>query len=160
MRKATFQITIFFLLFSSMLFADGGDKKVRLLGEVKEGTAHQVTIKEIEKLGMLSEKIYNPYEKRSDVYGGVDFRRFVEKYAKKNVKEVTLSAIDDYEITITKAEWTSMRIILSTKLNGDYMSLRKKGPLRTVFPDYDANKKEYQANLSHWIWMIKKIRFK
>lgn len=53
-----------------------------------------------------------------------------------------------------------MPILLSTKLNKRYIPIKLKGPLMTVFLDYDAKKKEYQDNISKWIWMIKKIEFK
>ena len=152
-------LLIFSLLFSSLLYADGGDKKVKLLGNTKENAPKQITIKEIEKLGITTKEIYNPYEKRSDLYGGVLFDKFVKKYAKKSVKSVTLIAIDDYQVVIPKSEWSTKKVMLSTRMNGKYMSTRSKGPLRIVYPDYDSQKKEYQTNLSNWIWMIKKIEF-
>lgn len=163
-KDTTMQITIktiilFSLLFSSLLYADGGDKKVRLLNNVKEGAPKQITIKEIEKLGIVSQKVYNPYEKREDLYGGVLFDEFVKKYAKKDVKSVTLIAIDDYEVTVPRSEWTTKRMILSTRMNGEYIPIRSKGPLRIVYPDFNPKKEEYQVNLAFWIWMIKKIKF-
>ncbi len=150
---------VFSLAFSSLLSADGGDKKLRLLKNVKEGAPKYITIKEIEKLGVISQNVYNPYEKRKDLYGGVLFDAFVKKYAKENVKSVTLIAIDDYRVTVPKSEWTSKRMILSTRMNGEYIPIRLKGPLRIVYPDFDHQKKEYQVNLSFWIWMIKKVEF-
>ena len=156
-------ITIFIitsLLFSSLVYADGGNKKFRLIGNLKQKSLKKITIKDIENLGMVEENVYNPYEKRVDLYGGVPFKTFVEKYAAKNVKSVTLMAIDDYAVVIPKSEWNSKRIILSTRMNKKYIAVRSKGPLRIVFPDYDIKKKEYETNLSHWIWMIKKIEFK
>ena len=70
-----------------------------------------------------------------------------------------MKALDDYEITFTKKLVGDERILLVYKVNGEYISIRDKGPLRVVFVDYDASKKEYQQNLQMWLWMIKEVEF-
>ena len=154
-------ILIIAILFSSSLFAKEREQKIRLMGKVKANISKRVTVKEIENgLTFIEEKVYNPYEERSDFYGGVSLKSFIKKYATDSVVAVRFIAMDDYETTITKSEWDSMRIILSTRMNREYMSIKSKGPLRIVFPDYDPKKKEYQVNMPSWIWMIKKIEFR
>ncbi len=155
------QLFLVFLLLSSVnLFGDGSERKIRLLGNTKANTPKTVSIKEIEELGLVQENIYNPYEKRTDLYTGVLLDKFIKKYANDDVKTVTFTAIDDYEVVMPKSQYSSEKIILATRINKHYMSLRSKGPLRIVYPDYDAKKKKYQVNLSYWIWMITKIKFK
>ncbi|MBN2782625.1 MAG: hypothetical protein JXQ66_05235, partial [Campylobacterales bacterium] len=122
---------------------------------------NKVTIKELEDgLKLYEYNIYNPYEKHTISYGGILFADFLKKYSKDSVKEVNITAIDGYYITIYKEDWGSMKIILATRLDDDYIPISKKGPLMVVFPEYDAKEKIYQENISKWIWMIRKIEFK
>lgn len=154
-------ILILSMLFSSALYAKEREHKIRLMGKVKENISKHVSVKDLEKdLKYIEKKVYNPYDKRVNLYGGILFSEFVEKYAKKDVVAVKLIAIDDYTITIDKTDWLSTPILLSTKLNKRYIPIELKGPLMTVFLDYNPKKKEYKDNISKWIWMIKKIEFK
>jgi len=154
-------LLIIVMIFSSVLHANEREHKIRLMGKVKDSTPKRITVKELEKgLKFVEEKVYNPYEEREYLYGGVLFNDFVAKYAKSDVMSVKLMTIDDYTIVIDKNDWETMRIILSTKLNQRYIPVKLKGPLITVFPDYDSKKKEYRENISKWVWMIKKIEFR
>lgn len=149
------------LLFSWSLNAQQMERKIRLMGKVKIDVPKRQSVTEINRgLTFIEEEVYNPYEKRSDVYGGILFNDFVAKYAQDDVTEVRLIAVDDYSIIIPKDEWSSKRILLSSQLNHKTTSIKEKGPLRIVFPDYDPKLKKYQINLPMWVWMITKIEFR
>ena len=137
-----------------------GNVRIKLQGQKAGDADKRVSIKQIEAIGLIEVKAYNPYEKREDVYTGVLMSEFVKHFAKPGVKEMTLSAIDDYSITFTASEWDNMRIVIATKVNGQYIGYDKKGPLRIAFPDYDTSKKIYQNILPKWMWMINKANFK
>ena len=134
--------------------------RIKLQGKKTDNTDKRVSIKQIEAIGLIEVKAYNPYEKKSDVYTGVLMNKFVKHFAKPGVKEMALSAIDDYTITFTSSEWENMRIVIATRVNGKYIGYDEKGPLRIIFPDYDTSKKIYQNILPKWMWMINKVNFK
>lgn len=149
------------LIVSSILYGKNREPKIILSGNLIEASSQRLSVDELtQDLKYITQRVYNPYEKRTDLYGGVLLDEFVQKYANKNIQSLELIAIDDYSITITKDEWKSMRIILSTQMNNKKISIKNKGPLRIVFPDYDPKETQYQTNIASWIWMIKKIKFK
>ena len=149
------------LIVSSLLYGGSRVSNIILSGNLIEASSQHLSVDELTHgLKYVSERVYNPYEKRTDIYGGVLIDEFVQKYANENTQSIELIAIDDYSITITKDEWKSMRIILSTEINNKKISIKNKGPLRIVFPDYDPQETQYQTNIASWIWMIKKIKFK
>jgi len=152
-----------FLLLSNMANlhaaeADGG-ARIRLLGEVAPGITQRVSVKQIESIGSHDMEVYNPYDKRTDRYTGVWFDQFVAHFAKPGITRVTMKAIDDYETEFTPSDWTNLRILIATRVNGKYIGFDQKGPMRIVFPDYDSGKKIYQMNLPKWMWMITRIEF-
>jgi len=149
------------LLFSWTLNAQQMERKIRLMGKVKADVPKRLSVKEINSgLKFIEENVFNPYEKHSDLYGGVLLSDFVTKYAQKDITEIRLIAVDDYSVVIPKVEWTSKRIILSSQTNHKTTSIKEKGPLRIIFPDYDSKLKTYQLNLPMWVWMITKIEFR
>ena len=150
-----------FLLLTATLFAakDLSLKKVKFIGELKESKSLRVSIKEIEKIGYHDFFINDPHLTKPATYGGVFLKDFVKFYGKESVSKITFTAIDGYKITITKEEWNSDIILLTTQYNNKYTSYKTKGPLRIVYPKYNAKSKKYSKNLINWIWMIKTIEF-
>lgn len=149
------------VIFSSLLFGKVREPMITLSGKIKVNHSQKVSIKELSKgLEYVQERVYNPYEKSTDLYGGVLLNECIQKYASVDIQSVELIALDDYSVTITKKEWDSMRILLATHMNNKSIPIKDKGPLRIVFPDYSPKELQYQNNISSWIWMIKKIRFK
>ncbi|MCR9254468.1 MAG: hypothetical protein NXI16_00035 [Alphaproteobacteria bacterium] len=136
-----------------------GSAKIRLLGAIADNAKSRVTVAEIEAIGTAEIDAYNPYEKKADLYTGVWMRDFAAHFGDPGVTTITMTAIDDYEITFEKAEWDALRILIATKVNGSYMRLENKGPMRIIFPDYDPKLEAYQVNLPKWMWMIKRIEF-
>ncbi|MYM56191.1 hypothetical protein [Thalassovita mangrovi] len=140
--------------------AEDGSRIIRLSGALADGQAAAVTVKDLETAGLQEFTVFNPFEQREDLYTGVFIKDLVHRFGAEDVQSITLTAIDQYSITFDREEWENFRILISTRVNGDYFGFDKKGPLRVVFPDYDPNQLAYQEILSKWIWMITRIEFK
>lgn len=160
-KLPTIFLTIFSLLvFSNLSLADAGDRKIRFSGELLEGTEKRQSVKQIEnQFTLFTQNIYNPWEKESATYSGILVDQLLTKFAKEGVNKIVFKAIDDYQIEMDLNTLKDFQILLVTKQNGEYLEVKDKGPMRIVFPDYDASKKEYEDNLPMWMWMINRIEF-
>lgn len=151
--------TIIFL--TTILFAGSGDKKIKIIGSVNDSAPKYTTAKLLEQnFKIFKKEVYNSWEKRSDLYEGVFLNDLAKKYGTKDTKQIKLIALDGYNIDYSKELYESQRILLSFKVNGKYISIKDKGPMRVVFVDFDSSKKSDNDNLHKWMWMIKKIEFK
>ncbi|CUH66112.1 hypothetical protein TG4357_02241 [Thalassovita gelatinovora] len=139
--------------------SEDGTYRIRLTGALARGQTGSISVKELEKLGLQEAEAYNPLEHRSEVYTGVLLQDLVTVLGTNAVQSLTTTAIDHYEIHFEKREWNKFRIMLATRVNGDYIGFEEKGPVRIVFPDFDPNQLEYQEMLPKWMWMITKIEF-
>lgn len=154
------KIFMFVLLLSVALFGDAGDRKITLLGNIKDDINKKLSPKQLEKdITPTKHTLYNPWEKKSDEYEGVMLNDFIKFYGKDGIKAIHLVALDDYKVTITKELMKSERILLVTKINGQYQSIKQKGPMRIVFLDFDKTNAKYEKSLPLWLWMINKIEF-
>ncbi|MEP3114832.1 hypothetical protein [Nisaea sp.] len=149
---------VFFAALVSWTFAVSADT-IRMTGKTASGAEQDVTLDEIDLIGFVAERVYNPYEKRRVRYSGVLLDQLVAKYGDPSVKSVKLTAIDGYRITFEQAEWQEFRILLVTKLRGKRFDLEQKGPARIVFPDFTPDEEVHRAKLPKWLWMIQEIRF-
>jgi hypothetical protein len=155
--KKTSAVSVFLLLSWLSLYANGGDMSVVVEGKIENSTSVRLTPRQIEKtFRIFKANIYNPWEKKSAHYEGVLLDQFAKKLASTSVQRVRLKAIDDYEVSLDRTMWQKERILLVTKINGKYLSVKEKGPMLIVFVDYDDSKAK---NLHLWMWMIKQITF-
>ena len=136
---------------------DGTSQRILITGPGPDSVPKHLSVSEIEAAGLEQVHAFHPYEKRSNDYHGVWLQDFVKQFGTPDVSSVTTRAIDNYEITFSRDEWQSMRILIATRVNDRYVDFEEKGPLFVVFPDYDEKDKAYRANLPKWIWMITEI---
>lgn len=147
--------------FVSSTWSGDGERKISLSGNLQTELNGRISVKALEShFTLLNIESYNPWEKETAKHTGILLNELVAKFAQADTQVVIFSAIDDYEVEIPRAMWESFRILIVTKQNGQYLPVSKRGPMRIVFPDYDASKKEYEINLPLWMWMINKIEFK
>ncbi len=153
-------ILLMTLVFSSIAIADAGDKTVMLSGkQLSEKEPNKISIKALEAdFTLQTVEIYNPWEKRKEIYTGIWVTDLIKKYG-QGAHSLTLTAIDNYQVTLKDEDWQNLRILLATKVNGQYIDVKNKGPMRVVFPDYNAADKRYELSLPKWLWMIKQLEF-
>lgn len=141
--------------------ADAGDKMISLSGALLEQIPKRMSVRQIEQLAPLAEvTMYDPWDKRTERYQGILMNEFVRKLGQPGIKELLLSAIDEYQVTFHENEWQQFRIMIVTRVNGEYLSVREKGPMKIIFPDYEMSNKSYELNRPKWLWMINRIEFK
>jgi len=156
-RKTVFSLMLLLATTLSADAADGHDIKILVSNAGSEGTQNSLSVAEIESAGLQEIEAYNPYEKRSDTYSGVWMQDFVASFGTGNVTSLTTKAIDEYEITFAEEEWQTMRILIATQVNGEYIDFDRKGPMRIIFPDFDDKLETFQDTLPKWTWMITEI---
>lgn len=149
-----------FLPFSLQADEVDGSAVIQLLeGKDHEGKK-QITVAEIEALGVSTLEIDDPFEKKKCSFTGVMMEKFVTRYGSTGVKSVTFKGIDGYEVTFSSSDWGSHKIMIVTRVNGNFMDYEHKGPLRIVYPNYDPKKHKSKEILPKWIWMITSVQFR
>ena len=142
-------------------FANPGDAKILLTGKALNLEKPQrITVKDLESMfELVTVEAYNPWEKRSDQYTGIWMNQLIDKFAKPGLRSLDFKAIDNYQISFIEQDWTTFKILMATRVNNEYQSVRNKGPMRLIYADYDQSNIEHELNLTKWMWMIKRIEF-
>lgn len=77
----------------------------------------------------------------------------------KRVKEVRITSLGDWSATIPASDWQKQDVILASRLNGDTMRVRDKGPYWIMYPidaRRDLDTQMYQARM---VWQVKALEF-
>jgi len=76
------------------------------------------------------------------------------KAAGANPESFIATGIDDYKFTVTGKEIWEYPVIVAYKQNGEYMNIRKLGPLRIMFPFDDYPELQTQKNEASAVWQL------
>lgn len=128
-------------------------------GNVKE--KQKLTAKNIESLGTKEYSFYDPYLKKDVTYTGVLLTDFIEAYQGETpTNALSMKALDGYLVEFFRDEWERDKIVIATKIDGEYMSYKDLGPIKIVYPEYKESSKDKPSDFIKWIWMVKTIEFK
>ena len=113
----------------------------------------------LESLGMIKYSVDDPYENKSIEYEGVLLKNLFDQFGGEGSTEVAITAIDDYQQVIPRADAEKWPIILALKVDGAYAPKDHRGPSLIVYPYNDFPELEPTAYDQFWIWQIKNMSF-
>lgn len=98
-----------------------------------------------------------PWTEGRHAYAGPLLKTVLAAASATEGTTVTLTALNDYAITIPMSDVTAHRLLLALTSDGAAMSVREKGPLWLLYPLADEpglNVPEYHARM---IWQVRSI---
>jgi hypothetical protein len=75
----------------------------------------------------------------------------------RDVKELAMTALNDYQVAIPVADVRTWPVIIAVKRDGQSMSIRNKGPLWVVYPRHAFPELQQAKHNPKWIWQLKEI---
>ncbi|WP_427916892.1 hypothetical protein [Vibrio splendidus] len=91
------------------------------------------------------------------VYSGVALQTVLETKDLPMASQVTFVALNDYKIAVPKEDFDDYQPIIAIKQNGQFMSVREKGPYWLIYPlssTPDIDNTDFHAKM---IWQIRDI---
>jgi hypothetical protein len=110
----------------------------------------------LEALGMQSIETKTPWYKEVVKFEGVPLDKLMA-HVGANGEKVVAIALNDYSVEIPIEDFAKHHAILALKRDGEYMSVRDKGPLFVVYP-YDSDPElRSQKFYSRSAWQVKQL---
>ena len=133
-----------------------GSSKVILTIKTPNGIK-QFTHGQIETIGLKRLNTTTFWSTDYGEFNGVLLRDLLAEAGIENVPEIKITALDDYITLIPREDWRRWNVILATRYEEKTMSIRKKGPLRIIYPLDIGGEIADSAMRIRWIWAIKSI---
>ncbi|MEZ8116690.1 hypothetical protein [Vibrio splendidus] len=98
-----------------------------------------------------------PWVEGLTVYSGVTLQTVLENMDLPISPQVTFVALNDYKIAVPKEDFDTYEPIIAIKKNGEFMSVREKGPYWLIYPisaNPETNTPDFHAKM---IWQIRDI---
>lgn len=112
-------------------------------------------VETLDKLGTVRATVYERWFKRDVTFDGPWVADVLDAVDPSGHGPVLLSALDDYEATIDRADLRVGDALLATYADGAPIPVAEGGPLRLVFLD---DKDPIGANEKNWIWSVNAIQ--
>ncbi len=108
--------------------------------------------------GMVEYTVNDLFEKKPNRFRGVLMRDLLTLWqVSTEAKQVTLTALNDYKITIPIALLQEYPVILAMEQNGSPMQPDYRGPAMVITPYEQYGAVPELANRDYWIWQVTKI---
>jgi len=112
----------------------------------------------LERLGLIRFTTPTAWTDGLVTFEGVLLSRLLEVLTVPgDVTALTMTALNDYQVVIPAADVHTWPVIIALKRDGQYMSIRNKGPLWVVYPRHAFPELEQAKHNSKWIWQLKEI---
>jgi hypothetical protein len=99
----------------------------------------------------------NGFIDNTSLFSGPLLRDVLELSDLLDEDTITLKAANDYEISYPVSDATDYDVIIATKMDGDEMSVREKGPLWLMYPFSDFPELSDGIFKSRIIWQLVEV---
>jgi hypothetical protein len=121
----------------------------------KDGVA-QFDRRMLEALGAVSFETTTPWYSGPVTFEGVPLAKVMEAVGAKGETLVAV-ALNNYSAELPMEDAKKYNVILAYKRNGEYMSVREKGPLFVVYPYDSMPELKNQKFYSRSVWQLSRI---
>ncbi|NTS76505.1 hypothetical protein HR060_06440 [Catenovulum sp. SM1970] len=135
------------------------NRTIALAGKaIKADLPKSMTIKMLEqKLPIQHYDVLEPWNNQVSRFSGFLLSDIAAELGTNKVSQITLTAIDNYQVTYRASEWQQEIILLASKEEGKAIPIGTKGQLRTVYPANEMNYQQDPTAFSKWMWVVKRI---
>jgi hypothetical protein len=109
-------------------------------------------------IGLVEYEATDFFEKKKNRFRGVLMRDLLQVWqVSPDAKQMTLTALNDYKITIPLDLMRQYPMVLALEQNGAVMQNDYRGPAMVVTPHNQYANVKALANRDYWIWQVAKI---
>jgi len=121
----------------------------------KDNTA-QFDRKMLESMGLVTVETTTPWHEGKMKFEGVSLDKLMKQVGASG-QRVVVVALNDYTTEIPIDDFGKFNVILAIKRNGEYMSVRDKGPLFVIYPYDSSPDLKSQTYYARSAWQVAKI---
>ena len=156
MIKISLVLTFFVLLITLIGPAFGQDGHALQVTGSQSETIH-LNLEELDALAQTEFVTSTIWSSGEIHFSGVSLKALLKHMQFRGIN-IEMIALDGYTVSMPIADLEDNAPIISTRLNGEIMSIRRNGPYWVVFP-YDSDPKyQTEVNFARSIWQLTHIR--
>ncbi|MBO6521366.1 MAG: molybdopterin-dependent oxidoreductase [Rhodospirillales bacterium] len=126
-------------------------------GKIAGGGKRDFTLEDLEKIGMTSFVSPNNWMEGTHKFEGVPFQKFLETVGAAGTSLMVV-ALNEYEAEIPMSAVKGKPALLVTRIDGETISVREKGPVWILYPQTDDYPDYKKPPFTHYmVWQLRNI---
>lgn len=125
-------------------------------GAIAGGVPIELTRSELEAIGSASITTSTPWHEGTPQFEGVPMSALLE-HVDATGETADVVALNDYRTSIPVSDFTEYPVILALKQDGEYMSVRDKGPMFIIYPFDEFDELQADIYYSRSAWQVRRI---
>lgn len=156
MLSAFFTTSVYAVEVHSSDLAPSSDTKPLLtLGMF--GQEVSISMAEIESLPLFDTEEMVHFDGPEGRFSGILLNDLLKKYGLYQVPRLRFSALDGYEVFMSKEVWQKNQFLMATRLNGEPISAEHLGPLLLIVPSDVGLDSHLTESKNYWVWALNEI---
>ena len=144
---------------SSLAFAQSEPVILTVDGKIAGGVPLDFTSSQLETLGSATVATSTPWHDGKPAFEGIPMEALLAHVgATGEVAEVL--ALNNYRTTIPLEDFSEYPVLLALQQDGEYMTVRNKGPLFIIYPFDDFDELRTDLYYSRSAWQVRSITIK
>ncbi len=138
-------------------------QKIELKGLIKSEKKKILNVSDIEKLKYQFDfDLNDPYNNNTKThFFAISMTQFFEDFAKNDATKVKVSAIDGYQVEISKDTIIKKSLYIAYKNEKGYLGVDNMGPVRIIEKIAGIIPENYLNTYGiNWVWQVKTLEFK
>lgn len=166
MRTRILATASILILFTQCLFAASLEKvdlapiahlDATLVVSSADGIETVYTPSQLEEFPTYSLTTATPWREEAAKFEGVLLRDILASGGLDKLDAVAVLAENDYKTVLPRELWQDIRLLVATRVNGEPISRRERGPFLFVI-DMETLGKSEVATDAHLVWMASRIK--
>ena len=121
-----------------------------------DGEEHAFHLDELDSMQQVEFSTTTIWTEGTARFSGVSVMRLLESVGAAG-ETLRMSALNDYSVEMPVADLEEDAPIIATRMNGEIMPVREKGPYWVVYP-FDSNPKyQTEATYARSVWQLKML---
>jgi hypothetical protein len=110
----------------------------------------------LDALGVTEVRTSTAWTDGTQIFEGVLLRSVLERVGATGTT-ITGIALNDYVAPIPVEDATLYNVILASKMNGEVLTVRDRGPLFVVYPRDDYPELQEPHRNDRWVWQLREL---
>ena len=121
-----------------------------------DGQSHVLSLSELDEMEQIEFATNSIWTDRKFLYSGVSLQKLLERLGAQG-SGLRMIALNDYSIKFPIEDLEENAPIIATRIDGETMTVRDKGPYWVIFP-FDASPKyRTETHYARSVWQLQRI---
>ena len=121
-----------------------------------DGQSHVLSLSELDEMEQIEFATNSIWTDRKFLYSGVSLQKLLERLGAQG-SGLRMIALNDYSIKFPIEDLEENAPIIATRIDGETMTVRDKGPYWVIFPFDGSPKYRTETHYARSVWQLQRI---